>query len=198
MNNTNEMIRFTAFKLFLENGYEATNVRDICKEVNIKAASMYFYYNSKQELFFCIYNDIFDEYIRYIKDIDALKQNNSPKMKLYIIYRKVMEYYTGDIVKQKFLLRYHLFPPTDISSLIYERYKHWTNLENEVYMNIIQEGLDYKLLPEDKTSEEYLQDIRKFLNEQLMSMVFSNIKPSEAELDRLWIKFWNGVMLSGI
>ncbi len=198
MNITNEMIRYTAFKLFLENGYEATNVRDICKEVNIKAASMYFYYKSKQELFFNIYNDIYDEYIVYLKNIDALKQNNSPKMKLYSIYRAVMEYYARDIVKLKFLLRYHLFPPADISNLIHERYKHWTGLENEIYLLVIQEGLDYKILTEDRTAEEYLQELRKFLNEQLLDMIFYNVKPNDTELDRLWIKFWNGAMLNGI
>ncbi len=198
MNITNEMIRYAAFKLFLENGYEATNVRDVCSEVEIKAASMYFYYKSKQELFFSIYNDVSEEYIDYIKDIDALKQNNSPKMKLYNIYRKVMEYYARDIVKQKFLLRYHLFPPADISHLIHERYKHWSGLENEIYLHIIQEGLDYKILKEDRTPEEYLQEIRKFLNAQLMNMIFYNVKPNDTELDQLWIKFWNGAMLSGI
>lgn len=198
MNITNEMIRYTAFKMFLENGYEATNVRDICKEVDIKAASMYFYYQSKQELFFSIYNEIFEEYIQYINNINVFRQNNSPKMKLYEIYRKIMEYYIKDIVKQKFLLRYHLFPSADISNIIHERYKYWTGLENEVFMKVIQEGLEYKILPEDKTAEDYLQDIRRFLYEQLMDLIFYNVRPSEAELDRLWIKFWNGTMLNGI
>ncbi len=198
MNTTNEMIRYSAFKLFLENGYEATNVRDICKEVDIKAASMYFYYKSKQELFFCIYDEIYEEYIHYLKDIDLQKQNSSPKMKLYVTYRKVMDYYSRNFVKQKFLIRYHLFPPADIAQLIHERYKYWTGLENDVYQQIIQEGLNYKILAEDRTMEEYLQEIRKFLNAQLMNMILYNIKPNEAELDRIWIKFWNGAMLNGI
>ncbi len=198
MTITNEMIRYTAFKLFLENGYEATNVRDICKEVDIKAASMYFYYKSKQELFFSIYNEIFEGYIKFLNEIDLMRQNSSPKMKLYVLYRKVLEYYTGDIAKQKFLLRYHLFPPADIANLIHERYKYWTGLEKEVYMAVIQEGLEHKILAEDRAAEDYLQELRKFLNEQLLGMILNNVRPNEAEMDRLWIKFWNGTMLNGI
>ena len=198
MTITNEMIRYTAFKLFLENGYEATNVRDICKEVDIKAASMYFYYKSKQELFFSIYNEIFEGYIKFLNEIDLMRQNSSPKMKLYVLYRKVLEYYTGDIAKQKFLLRYHLFPPADIANLIHERYKYWTGLEKEVYMAVIQAGLEHKILAEDRAAEDYLQELRKFLNEQLLGMILNNVRPNEAEMDRLWIKFWNGTMLNGI
>ena len=31
-NSTRDKIFYTSFRLFLENGYEATNIRDICKE----------------------------------------------------------------------------------------------------------------------------------------------------------------------
>lgn len=88
INNTNEKIRYVAFKLFLEKGYEATNIRDICEEVNIKASSLYFYYKSKQELFFSIYDDICGEKLKYIQGIEELQHNIYPNMKFYYLYKK--------------------------------------------------------------------------------------------------------------
>lgn len=40
----------TAAKLFKEKGYSAVTMRDIAKEMNIKAASLYNHINSKQEI----------------------------------------------------------------------------------------------------------------------------------------------------
>jgi AcrR family transcriptional regulator len=51
LSSTKDKISYVAFKLFLEKGYEATNMREISNEVGIKASSLYFYYESKQELF---------------------------------------------------------------------------------------------------------------------------------------------------
>lgn len=194
INNTNEKIRYVAFRLFLEKGYEATNIRDICEEVNIKASSLYFYYKSKQELFFSIYDDIWGEKLKYIQDIEELKHNIYPNMKFYHLYKKTMEHYTKDIVKQKFLLRYYLFPPEEISAFLREKFKYWTNEENKIVMEIINECLNGNKLDRTRLPNDYLQEYKKFENSQVVQMIISNIRFSSKELDVSWLKFWNCTM----
>jgi AcrR family transcriptional regulator len=196
MNNTNDMIRYVAFKLFLEKGYEATNIRDICKEVDIKASSLYFYYKSKQELFFSIYDEIYCENIRFRRDVEELNQNIFPNLKLYYLYKRMMGHFAQDIVKQKFLLRYHLFPPEELSASIREKYKDFTGEENKVILNIVNQCLDRKILNDNRLPNDYLQEYKKFESSQVTEMIISNIKVSDTELDTVWIRFWNSTMLN--
>lgn len=195
INKTNEKIRYVAFKLFLENGYEATNIRDICKEVEIKASSLYFYYTSKHELFFSIYENIWSKKISYIQSIEELKQNISPNMKLYEYYKRIMSYYTENILQHKFLLRYHLFPSVELSIPIREKFKFWTNEENKLILDLINQCLDARILQADRRPNDYLQEYKKFENDQINEMIISNIKIKDKELDRLWSKFWYCTML---
>lgn len=194
INNTKDKIRYVAFRLFLENGYEATNIRDICEEVNIKASSLYFYYKSKQELFFSIYNDIWSEKIKYIHDMEEIKQNIYPNMKFYYLYVKTMEYYTKDIAKQKFLLRYFLFPPEEISVFLREKFKFWANEENKIILDIINECLEGNKLDRNRSPNDYLLEYKKFENSQVVEMIISNIRLSSKELDASWLRFWNCTM----
>lgn len=195
-NSTNEMIRFVSFKAFLERGYEATNIRDICKEVNIKASSLYFYYKSKQELFFSLYDEVYSEKIEYIRGIEELKQDIPPNEKLYILNKKMIQYYANDIVKQKFLFRNYLFPPEEISTLIRDKLKTWMDQENKFIMNIVYECIDKGILDSNRHPNEYLLEYKNYENLQITDMIISNIKVSEEQLNKLWERFWNYTMLS--
>jgi AcrR family transcriptional regulator len=191
INNTNNSIRYTSFKFFLENGYEATNIRDICKEVEIKPSSLYFYYKSKQELFSCIYDDIWSEKINYMQKIIELHKNSNPKDKLYYLFKGMMEYYTKDIVKYKFLLRYHLFPAKEIEILIKDKFIFWTKKENELLLNIINQCLEKNILDDNREAYDYLQSYKSFNNSQITQMAVYNIKKKSMDMDKLWDMFWH-------
>jgi AcrR family transcriptional regulator len=184
---------YIAFKYFLEKGYESTSIRDICKDVDIKPSSLYFYYKSKQELFFNIYDEIWNEKIKYIQCIDELKQDISPKLKLHSYYKSVLGHYTKDIVKQKFLLRYHLFAPEEVSIDIRERYKCWKDEDNKIILDIIDECIDAKLLSSNIPANSYLQRYKRFETYQVTEMIISNIKISNEELDITWSEFWDSI-----
>ncbi len=198
INITNDNIRYTSFISFLEKGYEGTNIRDICMKVNIKPSSLYFYYKSKQELFFSIYDDIWNNKITSISNNDDLDINISPKMKLYYIYKKKIDFCTNNIVYEKFLLRYHMFPAEEISTALRNRFNFWTNEENIIILNIIDQCIDRNLLDNIRSSNDYLQEYKRFESNQIVDMVISNIKKSPEDLDTLWYKFWNCNMINMI
>ena len=191
-NSTRDKIFYASFKLFLENGYEATNIRDICKEVGIKASTLYFYYKSKQYLFFYIYDGICLDYINYIQDIEALKQDISVKDKLYILLKQKIEYYVLDISKRKFILRYHLFPPEEISNVIRERYKFYNSEENKIILDNIS-NFQHENEFINENIDNYLMQYKKLENHLLYEMIISNIKINDEVVRNLWDMLWINV-----
>ena len=191
-NSTRDKIFYASFKLFLENGYEATNIRDICKEVGIKASTLYFYYKSKQDLFFYIYDGICLDYIKYIQDIEALKQDISVKEKLYILLKQKIEYYVLDISKRKFILRYHLFPPEEISIVIREKYKFYNSEENKIILDSIS-NFQHKNEFINENIDNYLLEYKKLENHLVYEMIISNIKINDEVVRELWNMIWINV-----
>lgn len=191
-NASKDKIFYTSFKFFLENGYEGTNIRDICGEVGVKASTVYFYYKSKQGLFFYIYDEICNDYIKYLENIEEFKEDISIKEKLYILLKRKIEYYVTDISKRKFILRYHLFPPEELLNSIREKYKLYTREENKIISNIIGNVQnDNELIREN--IENYLLENKKLENHLVYEMIMSNVKVNEEIIRKTWDVVWGNV-----
>lgn len=189
-NSTRDKIFYTSFRLFLENGYEATNIRDICKEVGVKASTIYFYYKSKQDLFFYIYDYIYKDYIDYMESIETMDKNIPIKEKLYTLLKKKIEYYVLDISKRKFILRCHMFPPEDIASAIREKYKLYIAEENKIILDIMGNP-QYNDKFITKNINSYLIKCKKLEDYLLYEMITSNIRINDKVISKLWIYFLN-------
>ena len=184
-NTTSDRIFYTSFKLFLENGYEATNIRDICKEVGVKASTIYFYYKSKQDLYFYIYDEICSDYINYLRGVEQLNNAISIKEKLYILLKKKIEYYITDMSRRKFILRCHLFPPEEVSNIIREKYKFYANEENKITLDIMgNPQFENKFINED--IDGYLLKCKKLENHLVYEMMTYNTKISDEAIIKLW------------
>jgi len=197
-NKTNDTIRYVAFRLFVEVGYEATNIRDICEEVNIKPSSLYFYYKSKEDLFLSIYDEIWEDKIRVLNSAAELDNNFSPNMKLYNLYKRVMNYYSENIVKMRFLLRYHLFPPKDVADIVRDKYREWSNKEDSIIEEIIKQCIERNILPKERDLSDYVYEYKLFERGQMIEMIISNIKKSDREFDKSWLRFWNCNMSNSV
>lgn len=196
MLSTNDKIKYVAFKLFLEKGYEATNIREICREVGIKPSSLYFYFKSKQELFFRIYDEVWEDKIRFIESIEDLKQDIPPDIKLYTLFKSIIEYCSKDISKQKFLLRYHLFTPKELMNALRDKFNNWIYKEDNIIADLVKECMDRRIIGSGRTVADYVKDYTRFTNFQIVEMIISNIKISSREIHDLWTKFWNSNFLN--
>lgn len=195
VSNTKEKIIYSAFKLFLEKGYEGTNIRDICKEVNIKASSLYFYYESKQELFFYIYDNIWSEKINFLQTIRESLKNTLIENKLQTLFNGRMEYFNRNMIKEKFLLRYYLFPPAEISIQLHQKYKNWVTHENTIFQEVISECFDKNPENDALFNMDYIYRYKKFESTQMIQMSIFNTKADQSELDLLWVRFWNYTLM---
>lgn len=58
---TRALIRRTALRLFTEQGYDATSLRQIADELGINKASLYYYFDSKQAILEALFDERGDE-----------------------------------------------------------------------------------------------------------------------------------------
>ena len=71
MNDTKQRILDVSLELFSQNGFSAVSIRDICRQVQIKESSVYYYFKSKQAIFdelLCLFqNKLFPQNKTFIK-----------------------------------------------------------------------------------------------------------------------------------
>ena len=63
-------IREIAAKVFAENGFERTTIRGIAKAGGISAASIYYYFDSKEELLYQVLDETMSTGLRLIEEIE--------------------------------------------------------------------------------------------------------------------------------
>ena len=78
-------IRDIAARVFARNGFERTTIRGIAEKGDISAASIYYYFDSKEELLYQILDETMSTGLKLIKNIAKKKLN--PKEQLIEILR---------------------------------------------------------------------------------------------------------------
>jgi AcrR family transcriptional regulator len=76
-----ETIRSIAINLFFKKGYFATSISDIAKGSGIQKASIYYHYNSKEDLLFHILKVTMDELTAYLKQCLAMVEGTEQRMR---------------------------------------------------------------------------------------------------------------------
>ncbi|MDK2809115.1 MAG: hypothetical protein PWP24_1852 [Clostridiales bacterium] len=135
--NTQEKIEKVAYEEFLRKGYESTNLRTISNMVGIKAASIYFYYKSKSELFLKIYDSICEKYNNIIETILSKSEKDNPAKVLYQLVLARMQDCMNNSLPFQFLFRYYLFPVEDLQDDILCIQKKWEEREFQLNRPVI-------------------------------------------------------------
>ncbi|MWC27286.1 TetR/AcrR family transcriptional regulator [Paenibacillus sp. MMS18-CY102] len=112
MKDTALRIKQTALRLFTEYGFEGTSMSDIAKAVGIKTPSIYAHYESKEQLFIQLIEEVIGEeqagWMAMIEKNAALNQSAQAKLKQFF------EFFTDFnelSIGQTFLKRTVLVPP---------------------------------------------------------------------------------------
>lgn len=189
---TRDKIKKAALSLFVKDGYEGAHVADIAKAVNIKTASLYFHFESKEKLFLEIFYDLLNEKLNNIEKAKAItNQITSTKEQLFFLYKDYSQWVDGDQDEMIFWKRTALFPPSFLeekirTELIAYEQRYVTVLLKPVF----SQGIAQKVLKDF--------DLQRFVVAflGLMAAVFTEIHYSEPDvykikLDILWENFWD-------
>lgn len=183
------LIDKVAFTLLLEKGYEGTNMRKISEEVGIKAASLYFYYKSKKDIFISIYGNLFDDQINSIKNMLMINKGVSIREQLYLIFRSGIKNCINNSAPEKFILRYRIFPAEEIiyeSRVIYEKAM---DKEFQLLKPIFEEYIKM-YLRNDNINEKYIfTQFKNFQNIMIYQMILSGLSVKDEAIQRQWDNF---------
>jgi len=176
-----------AARLFRDKGYSATSMRDLAREVNLQASSLYNHINSKQE----ILKDIcFHNAERFLLEMNIVEQEASSAVK-----------------KAEKLIRLHIRMAVEDVTSITAFNDEWRYLEEphlsafielrkdyeQRFMALLQEGIEnneLKQIPDEFLLNTVLSSVRwiydwhkpgrsiaiKKIEEQLLSIILSGIK----------------------
>lgn len=89
--------------LFAEKGFEATNVRDIIHESNLSPGTFYNYFQSKEEIFEVLTDEIIDEVRRQIQQ--SYKNVRMNRAEIHKALKKFFHIFVGNPRLMKFLSR---------------------------------------------------------------------------------------------
>jgi len=84
-----ELILVAATKMFLEDGYEKTSIRNIAEQIEYSPATIYLYFKDKDELFFAIHEIGFQ---KLLKEIAKAKTIKNPLKRLHEIGKIYIEF----------------------------------------------------------------------------------------------------------
>ncbi|NOQ23921.1 MAG: TetR family transcriptional regulator [Bacteroidales bacterium] len=78
--DTKEHIKNIAIKLFSENGFDGTGVRQIAKEANVNVAMISYYFKSKESLLESAVDDVITQHLSFLEQVE--KKQITPFEKL--------------------------------------------------------------------------------------------------------------------
>ena len=181
-----DKIKEIALKNFNTKGYAGTSIRDISKEVGITPASIYFYFKSKEELYFELLRDVSTKYHLYLED--TLKCSNLKKFEeqLQLLFNTKVEFALNNKDAHMFLMRSIMFGEGDVKERLCVKYKEW----NEKLFEILSQTID------DENNFENMKNLmRSFTNFSLsyiMQLNYSCNTFKSIQLSRDWDCYWNG------
>ena len=73
-------IRDIAAKVFAEQGFDRTTIRGIAKSGNISAASIYYYFDSKEELLYQVLDETMSTGLKLMKEIEQKELTEKEKL----------------------------------------------------------------------------------------------------------------------
>ncbi len=122
--DTESKIKEVARRVFLENGYEGTKIRQIADEAGVNLAMVNYYFRSKEQLFKSIYLETFREFIGRI----AVLVNEETPLEVKIW--KIVDRYTDFILEN----------PSVPMFILTEQREKGSNFFEEMNMKALIEG----------------------------------------------------------
>ncbi|MBU3191887.1 TetR/AcrR family transcriptional regulator [Clostridium bowmanii] len=189
MYTAKEILR-VSYRLFIEKGYEATNIREICKEVGVKMPTLYYHFQSKENLFYTVYDECWLKYLDNYENQKIINENISAESKLFMLFKQDIQFATDNKDDFKFHLRYKLFPPKEIEGEIERKKLLYNERVDSVIIKVMMQGIEEGMLDKDSL-DRCLNLYRKFVFDKMIAIVFFEDYNFYDTLEEAWNSFVN-------
>ena len=180
-----EHILEIAYDSFVDKGYENTNIRQICKVVDVEPPTIYYYFESKKGLFFAVAKSLNERYKESLISQNFLERTMSPDEKLFELFKFNLFYAKNNPKDIKFTLRYDLFPPEEIVEELSD-----FNISNSVERNEIENKIFDECLKRGIITREQLDSLRKIYGMLVSKYCYYTVLfgycPSNEEIIKIW------------
>ena len=183
MNDTKQRILDVSLELFSQNGFSAVSIRDICRQVQIKESSVYYYFKSKQAIFdelLCLFENKASDMMCQL-DKALAEQTFSAEQNFYqtvcdtFFERYLMDTFCNKVMR---LLLIEQFSNTTIQN-VYERWMFTEPLsfQSKVFSVLMQVGV-IQNADSEYLAVKYYAPIYFFAQRWLFSGVLSEERKS--------------------
>lgn len=189
-NDTLLKIKLAALTLFNEKGYSATTTREIANEVGIKSSTLYFYFKSKEDIFFTLYREARELYDKNKHTrLGEIKDGNIEKQ-LYALYMVSMELFTEHNLYCRFLYRYLIYPVYGVQDKIQAELEQWKSISTRYAYELFCKGAE-KGLFRNLSADNLVKTYYRYQNGFTYELISSNRIPSAEEVDEAWKIYWD-------
>ena len=188
-----ENIKIAALKLFSENGFQGTTIKELAKECGLKPSSIYSHYTSKEELYVEVWKVCINRINVAISDIAInLKPENDfdEKEVLKKFFFRLIEFYSQN--RQEYLFTKN----TMLGHTLNQPLPKTTIIDfNKVsfYFGVIFSRLKNKKIISDidnsKLTSMYITIILGYLEQNILF----GINLEETDIEKIWNIFWFGI-----
>jgi len=196
---TRGQIKKAALSLFVKDGYEGAKLADIAKAVNIKTPSIYFHFESKEQIFTEVFNDMRDEKLASIMELQQkLNGYGSAKERLFCLYSDWSNRGYEHNEEVIFWKRSALFPPSFLRDKIHNDLITYQNrFVDELLRPVIMAGIksgELKNLDVNKCVVVFLSMIQGMFSE----FHYSKPEAYKEKIAVLWEFFWDSIKNSDL
>jgi Transcriptional regulator len=189
--STRKAIIEAAARLFAEKGYEGMTMKEIAREVGIKAPSLYAFYESKEDILLHIYRNVMTEHFQLTAS--GLGNPDRPvKTQLYELLRAIMVYQLQERLPIRIFLRLLLFPPAVFQIDLKSEFLKLEEGEKELFIRLFRRGMDNGEIRETDC------DALAQLLLCILDGLFWEIQRFDEEtfwkrFQAVWEQFWDGI-----
>jgi TetR/AcrR family transcriptional regulator, cholesterol catabolism regulator len=131
-------IQGVATRLFAQKGYHNTSMREIARALEMNQASLYHYFDSKEDLLYTLITDAMDEALDTLEQI--CQSDLSPNGKLNEVLSFYTSYYAGDQDRLRLLVNEQDNLGEEYRQVVIEKERRYVGLIQSILKALADEG----------------------------------------------------------
>lgn len=132
-------------RMFAQNGYHSTSIRDIAQELGVNQASIYYYFRNKEDMLFSLMDEAMDEALNKLEKICTIEQTSHAKLQK--ILRFYIGYYAGDQDRETLLINEINSLSEEPKNILIQKQRQYVNLIRSLLIEMQDQKIIKKINP---------------------------------------------------